>query len=123
MTQWDYHALSWMICLKVTLIKIRGGASEIAKSLLAISVMAILVAGIVAPALQEAHAYPQKAQFSAEKLKAKSFGVKTKDKIPFDDNTKHNGFGAIKSEQIKTYKKTVAAYSAKQVLKNLYNLG
>lgn len=85
--------------------------------------MAILVAGLVAPALQEAYAYPQKAQLSAEKLKAKSFGVKTKDKIPFEDNTKQNVFGTVKYEQVKTYKKIVAEYAAKQILKNLYNLG
>lgn len=86
--------------------------------------MVILVAGLVTPALQEAYAYhPQKAQLSAEKLKAKSFGVKTKDKIPFEDNTKQNVFGTVKYEQVKTYKKVVAEYSAKQILKNLYNLG
>jgi len=62
--------------------------------------MAILTAGIITPALQEAYAYPQKAQLSAEKLKAKSFGVKTINKIPLEekDNVKHNSFGAIKSE-------------------------
>ena len=110
--------------MKIILIKLRGGASEI-KTILAVSIMAILVAGVITPVLQEAHAYPQKAQFSAEKLKAKSYGLKTKDKIPFDEKneTKHNSFGVIKSEQIKVYKKIVAEYSAKQTLKNLYKLG
>ena len=111
--------------MKITLIILRGGASEITKTVLAVSVMAILAAGIIAPALQDAYAYPQKAQFSAEKLKAKSFGIKTINKIPLDEKDKaiHNSFGTIKNEQIKTYKKVVAEYNAKQILKNLYNLG
>ena len=111
--------------MKITLILLRGGASEITKTTLAVSAIAILAAMMIAPALQDAYAYPQKAQFSAEKLKAKSFGVKTTDKIPADEKNiaKHNSFGEIKKEQIKTYKKIVAEYNAKQVLKNLYNLG
>lgn len=93
------------------------------KTIFAASLMAILVTGMVAPALQDAYAYPQKAD-NSEKLKVKSFGVKTKNKISFSDtDPKHNIFGAIKEQQVKTYKKIIAEYSAKQVLKNLYNLG
>ena len=96
---------------------------KIMKTIFAVSLMAILVTGMVAPALQDAYAYPQKAD-NSEKLKVKSFGVKTKNKISFSDtDPKHNIFGTIKEQQVKTYKKIVAEYSAKQVLKNLYNLG
>jgi len=61
--------------------------------------MAISVTGLIAPTLQEAHAYPVKAD-NSEKLKPKSFGVKIKDKIPAMDsqNIKHNIFDEIKKE-------------------------
>jgi len=109
--------------MKITLIKLRGGASEITKTILAVSVMVILVTGVIVPALQDAYAYPQKAQLSAEKLKAKSFGSKTINKIPLDEHNAKHSFGVLKNEQIKTYKKIVAEYNAKQILKNTYNLG
>ncbi|WP_371505101.1 hypothetical protein [Nitrosopumilus adriaticus] len=94
------------------------------KTILAISIMAILTTGVVAPSLTDAYAQPTKADYS-DKLKAKSYGVKTKDKIPFQSSHKiiHDEFGSVKKEQVKTYKKIVAEYSAKQILKNLYKLG
>ena len=94
------------------------------KTILAISIMAILATGVIAPSLQDAYAYPTKADYS-DKLKAKSYGVKTKDKIPFHDShtVKHDKFESVKKEQVKTYKKIVAEYNAKQILKNLYKLG
>ena len=109
----------------MTLIRLRGGGFEIIKTVLAVSVMAILATGAIAPVLQDAHAHAQKAQLSAEKLKAKSYGLKTKDKISFNDSKqmKQNDFESIKKEQVKAYKKIVAEYSAKQILKNLYKLG
>ncbi|MHA7648053.1 hypothetical protein [Nitrosopumilus sp. S4] len=95
------------------------------KTMMAISVMTILAAGMITPVLQDVYAYPTKAQLSDEKLKAKSYGVKTKDKIPFNDphTLKHDAFGNVKKEEVKTYKKIVEQYKAKQILKNLYKLG
>ena len=86
--------------------------------------MAILVTGLTAPTLQEAHAYQVKAD-NSEKLKPKSFGVKIKDKIPVIDsqNIKHNIFDGVKKEEVKTYKKIVAEAYAKQAFKKLYKLG
>jgi len=86
--------------------------------------MTILISGLIAPTLQEAHAYPVKAD-NSEKLKPKSFGVKIKDKIPVTDsqNIKHNIFDGIKQEEVKAYKKIYAEAYAKQVLKKLYKLG
>ncbi len=86
--------------------------------------MTILATGVIAPSLSDAYAQPTKADYS-DKLKAKSYGVKTKDKTPLQNSPKiiHDEFGSIKKEQVKTYKKIVAEYSAKQILKNLYKLG
>ncbi|MBS3922457.1 MAG: hypothetical protein KGZ37_04820 [Nitrosarchaeum sp.] len=94
------------------------------KTILGISLMTILISGLIAPTLQEAHAYPVKAD-NSEKLKPKSFGVKIKDKIPVTDsqNIKHNIFDGIKQEEVKAYKKIYAEAYAKQVLKKLYKLG
>ncbi|BDQ30352.1 hypothetical protein NZNM25_10070 [Nitrosopumilus zosterae] len=109
---------------KIILIKLRGGVFEITKTVLAVAVMVVLIAGVIAPAFQDVHAYTQKAKFSSEKLKAKSYGIKTKDKVSFDEKeTKHNSFGEIKKQDVKNYKKIMAEYSAKKILKNLYNLG
>ncbi|NND86832.1 MAG: hypothetical protein HKM23_05865 [Nitrosopumilus sp.] len=85
--------------------------------------MTILGTGVTSHALVDAYAYPTKAD-NSEKLKAKSFGLKTKDKIPFSDphNTKQNLFDSVKKEQVKTYKKIIAEYNAKQLLKDLYKL-
>jgi len=96
----------------------------IMKTILAISAMAILAMGMIAPALQDVHAYPTKADYS-DKLKAKSYGVKTKDKMSSYDSKSinHSEFVSVKKEQVKTYKKIVAEYGAKQILKNLYKLG
>jgi len=93
------------------------------KTILGISLMAILVTGLIALTLQEAHAYPVKAD-NSEKLKPKSFGVKIKDKMPAMDsqNIKHNIFDGIKKE-VKAYKKIYAEAYAKQALKKLYKLG
>lgn len=86
--------------------------------------MVILATGLIAPTLQEAYAYPVKAD-NSEKLKPKSFGVKIKDKIPAMDsqNIKHNIFDGIKQEEVKAYKKIYAEAYAKQALKKLYKLG
>ena len=85
--------------------------------------MTILATGVIAPSLNDAFAQTTKADYS-DKLKAKSYGVKTKDKIPFQNSPKiHDEFGSIKKEQVKAYKKIVAEYGAKQILKNLYKLG
>jgi len=94
------------------------------KTILGISLMAILVTGLTAPTLQEAHAYQVKAD-NSEKLKPKSFGVKIKDKIPVIDsqNTKQNNFEGIKPQEVKDYKKILAEAYAKQALKKLYKLG
>jgi len=94
------------------------------KTILAISAMMILATGVLVPSLQDAFAYSTKADYS-DKLKAKSYGVKTKDKIPFHDShtIKHDDFGSLKKEQVKTYKKIVAEYGAKQLLKSLYKIG
>lgn len=94
------------------------------KTLLTLSIITILAAGVIAPALHDAYAYPTKAD-NSEKLKVKSFGVKTKDKIPHYDlnSIKQNDYDSIKKEQVKIYKKIAAEYSAKQLLKNLYKLG
>jgi len=94
------------------------------KTILAISAMTILAMGMIAPALQDAYASPTKADYS-DKLKAKSYGVKTQDKMSSQDSKfiNHGEFGTIKKEEVKTYKKIVAEYSAKQILKNLYKLG
>jgi len=51
--------------------------------------MAILVTGLIAPTLQEAHAYQVKAD-NSEKLKPKSFGVKIKDNLPATDHKTSN---------------------------------
>ena len=94
------------------------------KTVLVVSIMTILVTGVVVPALHNAYAYPLKAD-NSEKLKPKSFGVKTKDKILSDNSgiIKQNNFESIKKEQVKTFKKIVAEYNAKQILKSIYNLG
>ena len=86
--------------------------------------MVILVTGVIAPALQDAYAYPVKAD-NSEKLKPKSFGVKIKDKMPVTDsqNIKQNSFDGIKQEEVKAYKKIFAEAYAKQALKKLYKLG
>jgi len=59
------------------------------KTILGISLMAILVTGLIAPTLQEAHAYQVKAD-NSEKLKPKSFGVKIKDNLPATDHKTSN---------------------------------
>ena len=86
--------------------------------------MTILVTDLIAPTLQEAHAYPVIAD-NSEKLKPKSFGVKIKDKVPLTDsqNIKQNSFDGIKQEEVKAYKKIFAEAYAKQALKKLYKLG
>ena len=86
--------------------------------------MAILVTGLIVPALQDVYAYPVKAD-NSEKLKPKSFGVKIKDKMPFTDSQKikQNNFDGIKQEEVKAYKKIVAEAYAKQAFKKLYKLG
>lgn len=86
--------------------------------------MAILATGLSATALQDAYAYPIKAD-NSEKLKPKAFGVKIKDKLPAMDsqNIKHNIFDGIKHEEVKAYKKIYAEAYAKQALKKLYKLG
>ena len=94
------------------------------KTILGISLMAILATSLSATALQDAYAYPVKAD-NSEKLKPKSFGVKIKDKIPVIDsqNTKQNNFEGIKPQEVKDYKKIFAEAYAKQALKKLYKLG
>ena len=86
--------------------------------------MAILATGLLSPALQEAYAYPVKAD-NSEKLKPKSFGSKIKDKMQLTDsqNIKQNSFNGIKQEEVKAYKKIFAEAYAKQDLKKLYKLG
>jgi hypothetical protein len=94
------------------------------KIILGISLMAILVTGVITPALQDAYAYPVKAD-NSEKLKPKSFGVKIKDKMPLTDsqNIKQNSFDGIKQEEVKAYKKIFVEAYVKQALKKLYKLG
>lgn len=90
--------------------------------ILANSIMAILVPGVIAPTLQEALALKSD---MANKLPPKAFGEKTKAKIITDDLQKKQkgGFETIKKEQVKAYKKIIAQYNAKQILEKLYRLG
>ena len=90
------------------------------KTIFAISIMAILATGVMAPALQDAYAL----KASSEKLSPKSFGEKTKYKITFEKSpTQKSGFESLKKEEAKTLKKISAELSAKQILKNIYRQG
>ena len=91
------------------------------KTILAISIMAILATGVIAPALQDAYAV--KAD-NSEKLSPKSFGEKTKYKISSESKAHQKaGFESIKKEQVKSFKKIVAENNAKELFKNIYRLG
>jgi len=87
------------------------------KTILAISLMTILVTGVLAPALQDAYAL--KADTS-KKLSPKSYGEKTKNKIPYSEKAKNPGSDPIKIGQEKTFKKISAQNNAKKPLKNPY---
>ena len=89
------------------------------KTILAVALMAVLAAGVIAPALD---AYAMKAD-NSNKLTPKSFGEKTKNKIASHDKTMKSGFESIRKEQVKTFKKISEEYNAKLTLKNLYRLG
>ncbi len=89
------------------------------KTILVVSLMAILISGVIAPALQEAYAL--KADTS-KKLSPKSFGEKTKNKMSFSEKVKNSGYDSIK-EQLKTFKKISEEHKAKKLLLTLYKLG
>ena len=89
----------------------------------AISLMAILATGVLAPAVQEAYAL--KAD-NSQKLSPKAYGEKTKTKMTTADdsqNKQKSGFDTVKKEQAKNYKKIAAEYKAKQLIKDIYRLG
>ncbi|MGY5149539.1 MAG: hypothetical protein ACW9W3_05700 [Candidatus Nitrosopumilus sp. bin_68KS] len=91
------------------------------KTILAILVMTILATGVISPALQDAFA--AKAD-NSEKLSPKSFGDKTKKKMPKESPKSHKiGFDTVKPEQAKSFKKLIAANNATQSFKNIYKIG
>lgn len=85
------------------------------KTILALSIMAILATGAMVPALQEAYA-----------AAPSSHGEKTKLKMSNTDNepkTHKGNFDGVKKESIKTTKKISENERALQIFKNLYRLG
>lgn len=90
------------------------------KTILAISVMAVLATGVIVPSFQDAYALATKAD--KEKLSPKAFGDKTKTKLQYADSTHKTGFESVKKEQVKTFKKIAAEDKAKELLKQLYGL-
>lgn len=89
------------------------------KTILAITVMTILLAGIIAPVLD---AFALKSADTSDRLSPKSFGKKTIAKMNVDDfKVKKDSFD-LKKEQIKQYKKVIAEYNAKHLAKKLYNI-
>ena len=104
------------------LSQLGGGEKNKMKTILAISIMAVLATGVIAPSLQEAYAL--KAD-TFNKMGPKAFGEKTKNKTFSSEleKTHKSGFESIKKEQIKTFKKIAADYKAKQLFKSIYRLG
>lgn len=92
------------------------------KTILAISIITILLTGVVAQVLQEAYALKSD---TSKKMSPKAFGEKTINKIILDDSQKNqkSGFETLKKEQTKSYKKLIAQNNAKQILDKLYRLG
>ena len=90
------------------------------KTVLAITMMTILVTGVIAPVLQDAFALKSD---SSEKLSPKSFGEKTKKKMSKETPKTHKIGSDINKEQTKTFKKLIAADNAKQIFKKLYRIG
>ncbi len=88
------------------------------KTILAITVMTILLAGTIAPVLD---AFALKSADTFDRLSPKSFGKKTTTKMNADDFVKKDSFD-LKKEQVKQYKKIIAEYNAKQLAKKLYNI-
>ena len=90
-------------------------------TILAISIMAVLATGVIAPSLQDAYAL--KADTS-NKLSPKSFGEKTKTKLNAEENQKTQKFGfeGIKKEQTKNFKKIIEQFKAKNLMKSIYGL-
>lgn len=89
------------------------------KTILAITIMAILVTGVIAPAFQDAFAL--KSDIS-KKLPPKAFGEKTKSKSFSKESTHKSGFESVKKEDAKTLKKISAELKAKEILKKLYRM-
>ena len=84
-------------------------------TILAVSIMAILATGVIAPALQEAYA-----------AAPGYHGEKTKLRMPNTDSyskTQQGEFDGIKKETVKINKKTIENHKALQIIKSLYNLG
>ena len=88
------------------------------KVILAISLMATLALGAVAPALQSVYALQAD---GISQLHPKSFGEKTKNKINTLNIIQKNGFDSKKTDMTHL-KKITAEYKAKQLLKQLYRM-
>lgn len=88
------------------------------KTILAVSIMTVLLAGTITPVLD---AFAVQTADTSDRLTPKSFGKKTISKMNAEQKTIKDNFD-IKKEQVKHYKKVIAEYHAKQTLKKLYNL-
>ena len=89
------------------------------KTILATTLMAILVTGVVAPALQDAYAL--KKADNSEKLSPKAYGQKTKGKFNTSEaTTQKTGFDSEKKEQFRTEKKLAEQKKAQELVQKLY---
>ena len=87
------------------------------KTILTITVMAILATGVLAPAFHDAYAL--KAD-NSQKLAPKAFGEKTKSKMPNGDSKHKSGFESLKKEEIIAFKKAQAQQKALEIIQQKY---